>query len=171
MLRGDPAGAHAPGGCSSPPDLVGKDRREALLDEARIGYDFLFLGASQHRHPVYNPLVSGIVGASRCQVVVFRGPVGGDPSVPFRRILVPTNGSRHADAALEFAADYARRVDARITMLFFVQPLEQNPLLPSLGSDQAELRAHQAMLENMQGRTPGRSWKAQPEVRVGQGTR
>ena len=147
----------------------GKSVRETILDEARMGYDFLFLGASQHRHPVYNPLISGIVGANPCQVVIVRGPVGGNVSTPFRRILVPTNGSRHADAAFEFAADYARRVDARVTMLFFVQSLEQNPLLPSLGSDQAEMRAHQAMLENLQGRFPDGMRKQRTEIRVVEG--
>jgi len=146
-----------------------KSVRETILDEVRMGYDFLFLGASQHMHPVYNPLVSGIVGANSCQVVIVRGPVGEGVSIPFRRILVPTNGSRHADAAFEFAADYARRVGARVTMLFFVQSLEQNPLLPSLASDQAEIRAHQAMLENLQGRFPGGIWMQQTEIRVVEG--
>ncbi|MBP2676598.1 MAG: sodium/hydrogen exchanger [Deltaproteobacteria bacterium] len=146
-----------------------KSVRETILDEARMGYDFLFLGASQHRHPVYNPLISGIVGMTPCQVVIVRGPAGVDASIPFRRILVPTNGSRHADAAFEFAADYARRVGARVTMLFFVQSLEQNPLLPSLGSDQAEMRAHQAMLENLQGRFPNGSRKLLAEIRVVEG--
>ena len=147
----------------------GKSVRETILEEARMGYDFLFLGASQHRHPVYNPLISGIVGATPCQVVIVRGPVGGDVSTPFKRILVPTNGSRHADAAFEFAADYARRVGARVTTLFFVQSLEQNPLLPSLGSDQAEMRAHQAMLENLQGRFPNGMRKRLAESRVVEG--
>jgi len=149
----------------------GKSVRETILDEARLGYDFLFLGASLHAHPVYNPLVSGIVGAAPCQMVIVRAPLSGaaDPA-PFRRILVPTNGSRHADAAFEFAASYAGRVDARVTMLFFVQSLEQDPLLPSLASDQAEVRAHQAMLENLPGRFPGRLRRQQTEVRVVQGT-
>ena len=147
-----------------------KNVRETILEEVRMGYDFLFLGASQHMHPVYNPLISGIVGANPCQVVIVRGPIGEGVSIPFRRILVPTNGSRHADAAFEFAADYARRVGARVTMLFFVQSLEQNPLLPSLASDQAEIRAHQAMLENLQGRFPGGIWMQQTEIRVVEGT-
>jgi Kef-type K+ transport system membrane component KefB/nucleotide-binding universal stress UspA family protein len=149
---------------------TGGSVRDAILEEARMGYDFLFLGASQHRHPVYNPLVSGIVGSSPCQVVIVRGPMDARVSVPFRRILVPTNGSRHADAALEFAADYARRVDARVTMLFFVQSLEQNPLLPSLGSDHAEMRAHQAMLENLHDRFPGRMRRQRTEIRVVEGS-
>lgn len=147
----------------------GKTVREAILDEARTGCDLLFLGASQHRHPVYNPLVSGIAGSNLCPVVIFRGPLGGSASPPFRRILVPTNGSRHADAALEFAAEYARRVDAEITMLFFVQSLEQNPLLPSLGTDQAEIRAHQTMLENLQGRFPDRLPKHRTQIRIVEG--
>jgi nucleotide-binding universal stress UspA family protein len=105
-----------------------------------------------------------------CQAVIVRGPFSGEtPPTPFRRILVPTNGSRHADAAFEFAADYARRVDAGITMLFFVQSLEQNPLLPSLGSDQAEMRAHQVMLENLQERFQGSMRMQRAEVRVVEG--
>ncbi|MBE0569124.1 MAG: cation:proton antiporter [Deltaproteobacteria bacterium] len=148
----------------------GKSVPETILDEARMGFDFLFLGASQHAHPVYNPLVSGIVSASPCQIGIVRGPFSGETApTPFRRILVPTNGSRHADAAYEFAADYAGRVDARVTMLFFVQSLEQNPLLPSLGSDAAEMRAHQIMLENLQGRFPGRLRRQNTEIRVVEG--
>ncbi len=147
-----------------------KSVRDAILDEARMGYDFVFLGASQHRHPVYNPLTSGVAGACPCQAVIVRGPFSGEtPPTPFRRILVPTNGSRHADAAFEFAAEYARRVDAGITVLFFVQSLEQNPLLPSLGSDQAEMRAHQVMLENLQERFQGNMRLQPAEVRVVEG--
>ncbi|MEW6720906.1 MAG: cation:proton antiporter [Thermodesulfobacteriota bacterium] len=148
----------------------GKGVRETILEEARHGYDFLFLGASMHTHPIYNPLISGIVSASPAQVVIFRTPhYGRTAPLPFRRILVPTNGSRHADAAYEFAADYAWRVGARVTMLFFVQSLEQNPLLPSLGTDQAEMRAHQVMLENLQGRVPEKLRRHQTDIRVVEG--
>jgi Kef-type K+ transport system membrane component KefB/nucleotide-binding universal stress UspA family protein len=148
----------------------GKSVRETILDEARMGYDFLFLGASQHVHPVYNPLISGIVSANPCQIVIVRGPHAGEAvPVPFRRILVPTNGGRHADAAYEFAADYGWRVDASVTLLFFVQSLEQNPLLPSLGTDQAEMRAHQSMLENLRGRFPGKLHRQRTEIRVVEG--
>ena len=44
-----------------------------------------------------------------------------------------------------------------------------DPLLPSLASDQAEMRAHQAMLENLQGRFPGGIWMQQTEIRVVEG--
>ncbi len=148
----------------------GESVREKILEEVRQGYDFLFLGASEHLHPVYNPLISRIVRANPCQIVIVRDSrTGGSASMPFRRILVPTNGSRHADAAFELAADYAARVDARVTMLFFVQSLEQNPLLPSSGTSHAEMRAHQVLLENLRGRLPTGIRKHLLDIRVVEG--
>ena len=148
----------------------GRSVRDTILEEARMDHDFLFLGASGHMHPIYNPLVAGIAGASPCHVVIVRGPLSGDiPPAPFRRILVPTNGSRQADAAFEFASNYAWRVNARLTMVFFVQSLDQNPLIPSSATDQAEMRAHQTMLENLHGRLPGRMRRQRTEVRVVEG--
>jgi nucleotide-binding universal stress UspA family protein len=144
--------------------------RDTILEEARNDYDFLFLGASDHQHPIYNPRVSGVAGASPCHVVIVRGPLSGKrPSFPFRRILVPTNGSRHADAAFEFASNYAWRVNAGVAMVFFVQSTDQNPLIPSSATDQAEMRAHQTMLENLHRRLPGRMRRQRTEVRVLEG--
>ena len=54
-------------------------------------------------------------------------------------------------------------------MVFFVQTLDPNPLIPSSATDQAEMRAHQTMLENLHGRLPGRMRRQRTEVRVVEG--
>lgn len=133
-----------------------KGVRETILEEVRRGYDFLFLGASGQSNPVYDPFISGIVRANPCHVIVVRGPRSGTASAPFKRILVPTNGSDRAHAAFDLVADYAARVDAHVTVLYMVESEERNPLLPSSGLDSSHGRARDAMLETLRTEFSGR---------------
>ena len=50
--------------------------------------------------------------------------------LPFRRILVPTNGSYYSDAAFELAARYAENTGASIHVLYVSEGVPINPLLP-----------------------------------------
>ncbi|HYG75929.1 MAG TPA: cation:proton antiporter [Planctomycetota bacterium] len=119
---------------------------ETILAESRKGYHFLFIGASGHKHPVYDPFVSTLVKQSPCHVAIISGGKsasaapegdGGEPQAGavdgriFQRILVPTSGSFYSDAAFEVAALYAQASQAHISVLYISEGRTQNPLLPS----------------------------------------
>jgi Kef-type K+ transport system membrane component KefB/nucleotide-binding universal stress UspA family protein len=105
---------------------------ESILEEARKNYHFLIVGASGHRHPLYDPFISELVRRNPCHLVVVanRSGVPGDTAA-FRRILVPTNGSYFTDTAVEFAAQYAESTDAQLTVLYVTEGEKRNPLLPA----------------------------------------
>ncbi|MCX7804163.1 MAG: cation:proton antiporter [Planctomycetota bacterium] len=123
---------------------------EAILDEARRGYDFLAVGASGHRHPLYDPFISELVRKAPCHVMIFSGGpaagaavrTGGGPI--FRRILVPMDGSYFSEAAFEVAARYARTAGASICVLYVIEGGRAHPLLPQVAESDAG-RAEEAM--------------------------
>jgi len=43
--------------------------------------------------------------------------------VPFKKILVPTDHSRHSAEAISYAADLARRYEAAITLVYVFEPV------------------------------------------------
>jgi Kef-type K+ transport system membrane component KefB/nucleotide-binding universal stress UspA family protein len=119
---------------------------DTILDEAAKGYHFVFLGASGHRHPLYDPFVSELVKRSPANVVLVSGAKaetgsnGGSDTPPtaenkatpqFKRILVPTNGSYYSDAAFDLAAHYAGSTQASISVLYVAERRQRNPLLPN----------------------------------------
>jgi Kef-type K+ transport system membrane component KefB/nucleotide-binding universal stress UspA family protein len=139
---------------------------DTLLEEARKGYDVLFLGASEKSHPVYDPFVSAIVRAQPCHIVIVRRPREGGSSTPFRRILVPVNGSYPSDAAVQLAADYAARTQAKIDVLYVIESQQRNPLLPAAGADPAAEDAQERMRRSLHEQYAGRTPAAALEVKV-----
>jgi len=137
------AGVYAPRLAIRPVAAAGGVLR-TILAEVEQGYDLLFVGASGHSHPVYDPLISGLVKEARCHLVIVSGGKAADgtavtsggqgPGGTFQHILVPTNGSYYSDAAFEIAARYAETASARLSVLYVLQPHRHNPLLPGGGS-------------------------------------
>lgn len=97
--------------------VVSKDPSQAILDEARKGYDLLVMGATSGRdnsdEVLFNPLVDSLIRLSPCASLVVHAD-----HVPYdwapRRILAPTNGSlasrRSVQAAFSLAADIGGEV-------------------------------------------------------------
>jgi len=136
-----------------------------ILAEARKGFDFLVLGASGQVHPLYQPFIADIVAAHPCHVVIVRGSRDARQTVrAMARVLVPTNGGYPADAALQFAAAYAKNAGARLTV-FHVRPArEENPLLPARAEPSGD-----RLLDALRGQIDGQLPAAQVETRVGEG--
>jgi Kef-type K+ transport system membrane component KefB/nucleotide-binding universal stress UspA family protein len=127
---------------------------ETLLSEARKGCQFLFVGASGHRHPVNDPFIEGLVKGAPCHLAIVSGTpetrnretlhlFASAPKVPvplpFQRILVPTNGSYYSDAAFELAARYAENTGASIHVLYVSEGTPVNPLLPGAAQEVGEI--------------------------------
>lgn len=109
---------------------------DTILEEASRGYQFIVVGASGHRHPMYDPFLTELIRRSTCHVLVVRTGLGGTPTeAGFGRLLVPTNGSYFGDAAFECAARYARAERTRISLLFVTESSARHPLLPSTEGD------------------------------------
>ncbi|HEX7902108.1 MAG TPA: cation:proton antiporter [Planctomycetota bacterium] len=139
---------------------------ETILEETRKGYDVLFLGASEKSHPVYDPFVSSLIRANPCHLVIVRRPREGAPAVPFRRILVPVNGSYPSDAAVQLVGDYAARTMATVHVLYVVETQQRNPLLPAAGLDPTSEEARAAMHESLREQFRGKVPPGQLEVKV-----
>ncbi|MGE0159271.1 MAG: cation:proton antiporter [Gemmatimonadales bacterium] len=101
----------------------------AVLEEASRDYDLLFLGAAQERI-LDDPLALEIVRRAPLPVVIVRGnrvhpsadaesTAAGAPAdkAPFRRLLVPVDGSIFSRYAAELALAYAGAAGARVRIL------------------------------------------------------
>lgn len=100
---------------------------EAILDEARLGYNALIMGAGIDKRPtadsnggsartVVSRLVDDVLSHSPIPIVVVRPPRNSAGRLPwaFTRALVPVNGSRTARGAQEIAAYLGGRLGTRI---------------------------------------------------------
>jgi nucleotide-binding universal stress UspA family protein len=107
--------------------------QETILAEAAKGYHFVMLGASGYGHPVHDPFLAELVQNSPTHlVIVAKGGSVADAALPFKRVLVPTNGSHVADAALEFAVRYAQTVQARVSVLYVAESHKNSPIMPAV---------------------------------------
>ncbi|MBE7463763.1 MAG: cation:proton antiporter [Planctomycetes bacterium] len=124
---------------------------ETVLEEAARGYQFIVVGASGHRHPMFDPFLTELIRRSPCHVLVVRNSLGGTPADGgFKRLLVPTNGSYFGDAAFECAARYAREEQPRISLLFITESSSRHPLLPSAVLDRTSEHGRDMMRVTLQ---------------------
>jgi nucleotide-binding universal stress UspA family protein len=108
-------------------EVAGDDIAQAILDEAKLGYRTLIMGAGiERRTPVESnggvprtivtPLVDEVLGRSPIPVVVVRPPNDSAGRLPwaFTRALIPVNGSRTARGAQEIAAYMGGRLGTQL---------------------------------------------------------
>jgi Kef-type K+ transport system membrane component KefB/nucleotide-binding universal stress UspA family protein len=92
-------------------DVVG-----SIGQESRKGYDLVMMGASESRRGMRGEKLEKLVAEAPCNVAIVkkRGATDG----PYRRILVPVDGSFLSRVAVEFAIRYAEGVgeEAEVTM-------------------------------------------------------
>ncbi len=93
----------------------------AILDESRLGYDLLVLGASDEAPDggLVSTVVDRVLASVLIPTVVVRLP-GTAPPFPPRRILVPVTASRSSRAAEELAYSLSRTVDGSAVALHVV---------------------------------------------------
>lgn len=92
---------------------------DAIIAEAERGYDILFLGAPASAE-LEDPGLARLLTRARCHVAIVRAAPGRRDNL-LRHILVPTDGSFFARAALEFAVNLAEATGGRVTV-FTVLP-------------------------------------------------
>ncbi len=85
--------------------VVSTDPTNAILDEARKGYDLVVVGATSQKggtEVLFNPIVDTLVRLSPCPSIVVHGQEVAADWAP-RRILVPTSGSQASRRAVQAA--------------------------------------------------------------------
>jgi len=105
--------------------IASDEPASAILSEAARDYDLLMIGAAPW-HLTGQSMIGEVMAASRIPAIIVRraddalpSPERPDPPEdgPFRRILVPVDGSQVSMHAADFALAYAKAVDARVTLL------------------------------------------------------
>lgn len=97
---------------------------EVVRDEARKGYDLLFVGVQDGVEPdgSFAPKVTQLAAGFEGPLVVLGHRAGGLPPLTFRStLLVPVNGSPQSRRAAEIALAVARGTGARVHALFVSQ--------------------------------------------------
>ena len=118
----------------APPEGTPDVAAEAILTEAKNGYDFLFLclpagtkGGTANFPPGFERIIRGFTGP----VAVLLNPAGGDaaPASSLERILVPMTGTDYSRFGGEVAVALAKGCGATITALHVSPPPTENDLL------------------------------------------
>jgi nucleotide-binding universal stress UspA family protein len=100
---------------SPPPNtsrVVSDNVSDAILSEAKKGYDVVFMGASRGTQSI----VGDVVESAPCHLVIVRGTEKEVSSRGFKRLLVPIEGGILSQAAVEFAVRYAEMTEAEVTL-------------------------------------------------------
>ncbi len=97
----------------------GADIAQAILDEARLGYETIVIGAGWADGAVVTPLVDEVLRRSPIPVVVVRLPRAAAGHLPwaFSRALIPVNGARSSRAAQEIGAAISCQIGTHVHQL------------------------------------------------------
>lgn len=98
---------------------------DAILAEAGRGYDVILLG-SPGSTELQDPALVHILTRAPCHVAIVRGSPDRRESA-YRHILVPTDGSFFARAALEFAVNLAEAAHGRVAVFTVLPEYEPGP--------------------------------------------
>jgi nucleotide-binding universal stress UspA family protein len=109
-----------------------------ILEEARKGYDLLFIGASRRGDSLGGPILEDLVRDTPCHLAVVRA---GPSSKPFRSVLVPFDGGVFARVAVEFAVRYCEATGAELTIALLIERMPQAARLASEDPEVEEERA------------------------------
>lgn len=93
---------------------------EAVLSEATRGYDAILIGAPGEPEGLQAPMLQHLAFHAPCHLVIVQA-AGTAREGSYEHILVPTDGSFFARAALEFAVNVAEATEGRVTV-FHVLP-------------------------------------------------
>ncbi len=100
----------------------------AIVEEARKGFDLVFIGASRRGDSLGGPILEDLVRDTPCHLAVVKA---GPRSQPFRSILVPFDGGVFGRVAVEFAVRYAEATGAELTIALLIERMPQAARLAS----------------------------------------
>ncbi|MEZ5245587.1 MAG: cation:proton antiporter [Acidimicrobiales bacterium] len=88
----------------------------AILAEARLGYDAIVVGAGPHRSATVTAEIDELLRRSPIPVVIVRSAPGNGGRLPwaFARAVVPVNGGRSSRPAQELAAYLSARIGTHV---------------------------------------------------------
>jgi len=116
-------------GVSVVTDVVQGDPRPTIVDYADAGpFEYVAMGAHGRRglgEYVLGSVTDHVVNRSAVPVLTVRAADDVTPQYPYSDVLVPTDGSDHATAALELASTVAERNGARLHLLSIVDELPE----------------------------------------------
>ncbi|MFA9416798.1 universal stress protein [Natrinema sp. HArc-T2] len=116
-------------GVSVVTDVVQGDPRPTIVDYASDGtFEFVAMGAHGRRglgEYVLGSVTDHVVNHSPVPVMTVRAADGATPTYPYTDVLVPTDGSSHATAALDLASMVAERTGATLHLLSIVDELPE----------------------------------------------
>jgi Kef-type K+ transport system membrane component KefB/nucleotide-binding universal stress UspA family protein len=105
-------------------ELKRPDVGRAILEEARKGFDMIFMGASRRGRGLGGEILEAVVEAAPCHLVIVKT---GPAPPPHRRLLVPYDGGVFSRVAVEFAARYAEMTSATLTIGLLTDRASQQP--------------------------------------------
>lgn len=105
--------------------LKAQQAAEAILAEAQRGYDLILIG-SPASGELEDRSLAAVLGRTPCHVAIVRA-ASGEREATYRRILVPTDGSFFARAALEFAVNLAEGAEGEVTAFAVLGEQEAEP--------------------------------------------
>lgn len=154
---------------SRPVERVASDPAEAILEESRLGYDLLVVGASpeEGRNPIMATVVERVLRETGIQTLVVQFPDDGPvPTELPHEVLVPVTATRSSRAAEEFGYSIARVSGGSATALHVVnRPDGEGVFMPGHGGDQA-MRAADALLDQARDFANRLGVRLQAEARV-----
>ena len=110
---------------------------DAILAEAARGYDLILLGAPGSAE-LQDPALSRLLTRAPCHVVVVRASAA-PRDEPYRHVLVPTDGSFFARAALEFSVNLAESTGGHVAV-FTVLPESDGAPAPGPAAERRRIR-------------------------------
>jgi len=142
---------------------------DAILDEAKKGYDLMFLGAPRGNggtEVLFTPIIDQLVRLAPCSTLVIHGQVVAEDWKP-QRILVPTNGSRACRHAAEAGFALASVGKGQVWVLKVVEEEKIAPHLDSSGAmKQRQLGVAHEMVEELCDLGNSEGVLTHPHVRV-----
>ncbi|MEQ8840440.1 MAG: cation:proton antiporter [Acidimicrobiales bacterium] len=99
--------------------VPGSEVARAIVDESKLGYDAIVIGANHVEGAMVTPLIDEILRKAPIPVVVVRAPrhAGGRLPWAFARALVPVNGSRSSRAAQEISSYLSGQIGTHVYQL------------------------------------------------------
>ena len=101
-----------------------RDVAEAIVTEARNGFDVIMMGASQRGTMIGGAVLQNVIEGAPCHVAIMRAQ---EDAVRYERLLVPVDGSIASRVAVDFAVRYAETSGATLTLALLS---EQRALTP-----------------------------------------
>ena len=90
-----------------------REASEAIVAEARNGFDVILMGASQRGQMIGGKILQEVVEGAPCHVAIMRAE---KDAQKYERLLVPVDGSVASRVAVELAVRYAEASGATLTL-------------------------------------------------------